>query len=317
MSTQTPDRFEDRLLAAMIEDFDSLTAPPAARPRLARPLRRRLAWTGGVAAAAALAALAVAITGGGSAGTASGPSVGAAGKSAGAPSGTPAHFENADYVVRQVERATGEGSDGLIEYVSSHAPDSETGEPTWTESWTSPGAPTSRIETLDAQGKPLSASILTTGTAANESILIDYADRTWAKLISPNQPGEASAAAPATSAASEGNWQTELRQELARGEFEIAGRETLDGREAIELEATDPYPGGLLRLWVDAETFRPIREIGAAPGVDANGPQVIRNEFRWLPATAANLALIDPEEAVPTGFQEVSPATEEGLEAGD
>lgn len=60
-------------------------------------------------------------------------------------------LEDFDSLTAPPALPTDEGSEGLIEYVSSHAPDSETGAPTWTESWSYPGSPTSRIQTLVAE----------------------------------------------------------------------------------------------------------------------------------------------------------------------
>jgi hypothetical protein len=314
MTTDTrPEGFEERLLSAILEDFDDLTAERPVRARLARPTLPRLAWAGGLAAAAAMAILAVLLTSGGSPSNGVAPATG--GGTAGfAPAAGSPHFVDAAYVVKKVKAATSGAGSTPIEFVSSHAPNSETGAPTWTRSWTYPGSDTSRIETLDAQGNPVTASILTTEEAANESILIDYVDRTWAPLVSPNDPGE-SGPAPARAAAAAEGPQAEFRAELAEGEYRVAGHDVIEGRQAIELESTPAAFGeGTLRFWIDASTYLPIREVATPPGAGPNDPESIRTDYRWLPANARNLSLLDPTTAVPAGFTEIALGTEEHLE---
>ena len=46
----------------------------------------------------------------------------------------------------------------------------------------------------------------------------------------------------------------------------------------------------------------PIREIDTAPGVSPTSGQAIREDYRWLPATQANLRLLTPAGAIPPGF---------------
>jgi hypothetical protein len=320
MNTDTrPEGFEERLLSAILEDFDELTAEPARR-RLPRPALPRLAWAGGLAAAAAMAILAVLITSGGSApsGTshaASGPGGGTAATVT--PAANAPHFVDAAYVVKKVKAATSDSEGaGPIEFVSSHAPDSETGAPTWTRSWSYPGSPTSRIETLDPQGNPLTASLVTETKAQNESVLIDYAAGTWSTLVSPNQPGEGSEPSPVRAAAAAEGPQAEFQATLAEGDFRVAGHEKVDGRQAIELESTPAAFGeGTTRIWVDAQTYLPIREVATPPGAGADDPRSIRSEYRWIPANAESLAVLDPANAVPRGFKQVSLAEEDRLEA--
>jgi hypothetical protein len=320
MNTDTrPEGFEERLLQSILDDFDTLTEPRSSRPRLPRPALPRLAWAGGLVAAAAMAILAVALSGGGSGGGVhGGPAAslapGGAPSQAAPSAGTP-EFVNADYVVKKVKAATSGGAGDPIEFVSSHAPDSETGAPTWTRSWSHPGSATSRIEVLDAAGNPVTASLVTTGKAADESVLIDYVDRTWAPLVSPNDPDE-SGPAPARAAAAAAGPEAEFHAALAEGTVRLAGHDTIDGRAAIELESTPAAFGeGTMRLWVDASTYLPIREVSTPPGASPTDPQSIRNDYRWLPANAESLAVLDPQTAVPNGFHEVSLAEEDHLEA--
>ena len=85
----------------------------------------------------------------------------------------------------------------------------------------------------------------------------------------------------------------------------LAGRATVDGQTAIHL--TEHLAGGQINLWVSPTTYLPIREIDTAPGVPLTSDKAIRDDYRWLPATAANLRLITAAAAIPAGFTQVSP----------
>jgi hypothetical protein len=43
--------------------------------------------------------------------------------------------------------------------------------------------------------------------------------------------------------------------------------------------------------------------------VPLTSDKAIRDDYRWLPATAANLRLITAAAAIPAGFTQVSPDT--------
>ena len=55
-------------------------------------------------------------------------------------------------------------------------------------------------------------------------------------------------------------------------------------------------------------TYLPIRTIETAPGESAASDQAIRDDYRWLPDTAADLSLLTPAGAVPAGFTQVPDA---------
>lgn len=297
------ERFEDRLLDSFMAEYDGLTAEPSRR---LPAVGRGAVWAGGLAGALAVAAV-VAIGAGWSGGSA--PA--ASGSATGAPPGAAANaeaaprFEDAAYVVGQVKKATGQGARAMIEGVSSHAPDSETGEPTWTQSWTVPGLDRTYVRKLDAAGKPISASILTTTGGQIESTLIDYGSRTWATLetAAPNAEEPGPAPAPAGPVAD--------LQELTASGMRVVGRPTVDGAEAIELRSE---LRGTLTLWVDAHSYLPIREASTEAGGNPANP-TITNEYTWAPATAKTLSALDGMFAVPAGFTKVSPEAEIASEA--
>jgi hypothetical protein len=92
---------------------------------------------------------------------------------------------------------------------------------------------------------------------------------------------------------------------IADGAWRVVGRTRLDGQQAIELSETgrgteilEPMP---VRLWVNAQTYLPIRLVS---GAASTGMTV--QDFRYLPATAANLALL--RVPIPAGYPRSTPA---------
>jgi hypothetical protein len=83
-----------------------------------------------------------------------------------------------------------------------------------------------------------------------------------------------------------------IRHALSAGFYKLAGRQVVDGIDAIKLTTGGKYP---LTLWVDPATFLPVR-------FDASG---IQDDYQWLAPTPANLALLD--EPIPPGFRQVPP----------
>lgn len=297
MTTQTPreHRFEDRLLAAILDDFENLTAAPARPGRPARvrqshrPAGNRrvpLMLMAGTATAAISAAgvLALAL------------------QAPGRPS-TPlvsARAQTASYLVDRM-RAAVNGNTAVLNIVE-HAPDSETGKPVSDETWSTPHGDTTRFENLDAAGSPIDGYLVTITAHRTVSIHIDYQARTWSKTTysfgsASSSPGPAPLpVTPKQSAA-------RLRAQVAAGQMTVVGPETVDGRKSIHLkEVTDQ---GELDMWVDPATYLPIREISAPPGVPLTSSQAIRDDYRWLPDTPANLRLVTAAAAIPPGFTEI------------
>jgi hypothetical protein len=90
---------------------------------------------------------------------------------------------------------------------------------------------------------------------------------------------------------------------IAGGAWRVVGRTTLEGQQAIELSETghgtdiiEPLP---VLLWVNARTYLPIRMVvGTANASASTGMSV--EEFRYLPPTAASLALL--RVPIPPGY---------------
>jgi len=105
---------------------------------------------------------------------------------------------------------------------------------------------------------------------------------------------------PGGSDVSAGGWfdPSLLARGLTAGAWRVAGRAQLDGQPAIELK-DNGYRKGIPevlggRLWVNARTYLPIRE------VDQGGGWTTVRDFRYLPPTPANLALL--RVPIPAGY---------------
>jgi hypothetical protein len=296
-------RFEDRLLAAILADFGTLTGNPAAPASLAghRPATRPAALRRAVPALLAGAA-AVAVGVGGVVAF-SGHPQSRAGHSATQPlahPGVQTGVQTAAYVVDHMRAAL--NAKTAVEVILEHVPDSQTGKPEVDKLWFVVGNATSRSEELGPGGSPATGYVLTVTAHKTVSIAINYTDHTWSKTVyafgstsSPRRPG-ARSETPEQSAA-------QLRAEVAAGKVTLVGPATVDGQKAVELKEVSAY--GLLDMWVDPATYLPIATIGTAPGVSQSSDQAIRDDYTWLPATSANLRLLTAEAAIPAGFTRV------------
>jgi hypothetical protein len=283
LNTDAPSeaRFEDRLLTAILTDFDDLAAPPA-RPS---PARRRATpvLIAGVAAAA-LAAADVATLGGHA--TTPAPQALSHPK-----------VWTAAYVVAHMKSAL--NANTAVMEVISRAPNSQTGKPVTDETWTAPGSDTYRNEDLSATGQPTTGNLVTVTAHRTVSITINYRARTWAKTT--YRFGSASSVGgPAPEPATPLQQAAQLRAQVKAGQVTLAGPATVDGQSAIHLR--ERQSGGLINLWVSPATYLPIREIDTAAGVPESSSKAIRDDYRWLPATPANLRMLTAAGAIPAGF---------------
>jgi hypothetical protein len=86
---------------------------------------------------------------------------------------------------------------------------------------------------------------------------------------------------------------------IAGGAWRVAGRTQLEGQQALELSETghgtdiiEPFP---VLLWVNAHTYLPIRIL-----IGSASTSTTVEEFRYLPPTAASLALL--RVPIPAGY---------------
>jgi hypothetical protein len=94
---------------------------------------------------------------------------------------------------------------------------------------------------------------------------------------------------------------TALRTAVSCGTLAVAGRQRIDGIEAIELTSR---PSSLIAetIWVSPDTFLPVRVVvRSAPSMPVFQQTA---DFTWLPPTARNLAKLTVP--IPAGFRKVS-----------
>jgi hypothetical protein len=310
--SQPGTRFEDRLLTAILADFENLTVPetprPAAQPRRAPspfPPRRLVpAAAAAVALVAAGVAGVTALDGHSPAGPASGGSV------------TPAHpsLLTTAYVVARVKAALNANTAVMI--IVSHEPNSQTGRPVIDKTWASHGNATSRSEILNRHGQPVTGVVITVTAHKTMSVQINYRNRTWTKVTYPfgSVPSGPGPAGPAPLPQTPNQQTAQLRAAVAAGKITVVGRTTIDGQRAIELRSGSVRTGEIL-TWVNPASYLPIREIDTAPGQSPASPHSIRDDYTWLKGTAANLRLLTAAAAIPPGFTKVSPAQFDGTAA--
>jgi len=295
------DRFEERLLTAILDDFDQLTGP-ATQPR---PVRRHRAATALIAGAEAAAAAGIAIASITATGTArpgehAGPATGSAAGAAQVPASP--KLQTAAYVVDHMKTAL--NANTAVVDIIDHAPDSQTGRPVIDEIWSSSRSNTYRIVDLTPAGAPTTGYLVTVTPHRTVSIVIDYGHRTWSKTtysFGSATDGRRPGPQPVTPL----QMAARLRAEVKAAQATLVGWATVDGQRAIHL--TERMANGQINLWVNPETYLPIREIDTAPGVPQTSDQAIRDDYRWLPDTQANLSLLTPAGAIPAGFTQASP----------
>ena len=198
--------FEDRLLTALLDEYEQLTtteAPPSpvVTARTRRP-RQRLVSAG--AATIGIAAAAAAIVATPPAPTRSHPQ----GRTRTARARTVAriasrttrsleavaapHTVDVAYVVHGVQQALNANTDVLRELV--HAPDGQTRAPTTEETWSRGGTDTTHTITLNPQGPPMTGALVTITPHRTISIVIDYATQSYTERTYPfgsDHPGPA------------------------------------------------------------------------------------------------------------------------------
>lgn len=292
MNTNT--RFEDRLLAAILHDFDRLAAgQDTVRPMRKGPVSAVIIGTAAVITAAALAAT-------GAVGLGRRGPAGPAGPAAGGPAQVT--LRTAAYVVDHMKAAL-DANTAVVDIID-HAPDSQTGKPVIDETWTSSLSHTYRIVDLTPAGRPVTGYLVTVTAHRTVSITINYRARTWSRTVYPFGSVTSRRRAAAARSGSATQLADQLRAAVRAGKVTLVGRDTVDGQRAIHL--TQRSARGLLSMWVSPATYLPIRVVGTAPGVSADSPKAIRDDYRWLPATPANLRLLTRAAAIPAGFTQVS-----------
>ena len=135
--------------------------------------------------------------------------------------------------------------------------------------------------------------------AAGRSIGVSYVNRTWWQQSLPAESAPGSSppinCGPRIQIPDGVGWAGYIRHQLSCGEYSVAGRQRVDGVNAIKIVSKQ----GGVTLWVKPDTYLPVRLI-----LD-QGPVNSQDDFRWLPPTPANLAQLTV--TVPAGFSQVPP----------
>jgi hypothetical protein len=292
----------------MLESAAAAAAAAAARASGPAASRRRLALRAVAGVAAVLAAGAVALA-----------TIGAPGARHDGTGGPPI---TAAYVVKHVDSALSTAEPGKIAQMTVTTTGSAgllggsaaADEWSYGDQW--------RSVTYSSAGHPVYAEGLTTSSVYT---LVNYPARTWARqpglgrpaapvplvtgspscepvvaalpwLFQPRPPGPGFSASslPSTVASA-------LRAAISCGTLDLAGRQRVDGTEAIELTSR---PGSLISetIWVSPGTYLPVRVVVSL----ASGQPVFQRtaDITWLRPTAENLAKLDV--SIPTGFRQVS-----------
>lgn len=289
---------KEALLASsglLLERTAELPAPARMTRRVTRR-RRRLALRSAAGAAAALAASAVALV-----------AVGVPGERH---NGTQGPVVNAAYVVKRVDSALSAAEPAEIAQmtVTTSGPDGTTTAEEW-----SYGDQSRSIANSPAGHPAYEASF-----GGSVYTLVSYPARVWARHHRPAapvlRPGGCEPGVAVVPMLFQ-PWQTVIRFSLSWlpatvvrdlhaaiscGALTVAGRQRVDGIEAIELKSRpgSPIPE---TIWVDPGTYLPVRVVARS----RLGVGVLRQtaDISWLPPTAQNLARLTV--LIPAGFRQV------------
>lgn len=314
---------EDLLRQGMERFTADLRAPAGLTGRAARRRRRRLARRSVGAVAAALAAGAVAVA--------------AVVVPGAAHISTRGRITPSAYVLRRVDSALNAAEPGAIAQMTVRTLIAAAGGRTHTvtaEEWSDGGR--WRSVTFSPAGRPFYDQ---GSTASLVYTLVSYLKHTWGRqhlragnpMIGPRTgshislprgysvpsgclfpvallfrsglPGmrPSAGALPATVA-------RDLRTAISCGALRVAGRQRLDGVEAIELRSTPKSPV-TETVWASPSSYLPLRVVARmTPGhpISAQAAEVVQQtaDISWLPPTTQNLARL--AVAIPAGFRRVS-----------
>jgi hypothetical protein len=157
-----------------------------------------------------------------------------------------------------------------------------------------------RVSAFTASGQPVFDLGTTLGSSSLASVTVDYLNRTWwpagiSGLPPRPGPGPGASCGPQIQMRVGTGWAEFIRLQLKCGEFTVAGRQQLDGVNAIKIvskQRTETF-------WVSPKSYLPVRLITSLGGVRQ------QSDFRWLAPTPANLAPL--KVTVPAGFKQVPP----------
>jgi hypothetical protein len=284
------------LRSALDEEAGDLRVPPGAAQRARSRARRRRTARGllaGVPAVALATGLILAMQNnpGGPATSATGTTASPAAPAASAAS-QPA-VETAAYVAKHVEAVLANANHYIIrETTNSYAGGTYT-------SWTDPRTGSAYAVQGTGSRKVLSwnSAYFVKRVLHWSTTEADYSTHTWFVSVihaaGPVQgplpkPADGSDVSPA-----------QLRKWLKDGTMRVVGHGHVNGHQATALRAQLAI--GTLKIWVDSQTFEPVREISALGAGQRH--TLVFNES-WVPRTARLVSLANHPQ-VPAGFTQV------------
>lgn len=263
--------------------------------------RRVLALRGGAAAGAAVLAAgglfaAVHGTGGTAAGT-------AAGKSGTADTAGPtARAETVAYVTKQVQTALANVNNYIIRDDQVQTGPGGNSATNWTDPRTG-----NDFEILQdsTTGKSIAwlSTYLVHRVLTWKDIEADYATHTWfVDVFHAAGPIQGSTAGATNTVMTP----ADIKAWLDSGKLKIIGHQDINGHHTTGLRS--PWADGYRELWVDSQTFQPVRLI-TADFANSKGPlknvKLVANET-WLPRTKQMLDMVNHVH-IPAGFTQVAP----------
>ena len=164
-------------------------------------------------------------------------------------------------------------------------------------------------------GQPIVDNSARPEDGRGEIISVHYPDRDWMSVTVPSselpRPSGghnrcednflSAFAAPNTAA----DWKQIIQAGLTCGMFTVAGRQWVDGVDAIKLTGHKPAAG--TTIWVDPSSYLPVRltaQLQLYAGGNEKQNATLTIGFRWLPPTRANLKELTAP--IPKGFREAS-----------
>lgn len=267
----TDNRLLDEVRAALRDEVADVTAPQSLLPAIHRRTRRRR-WLAATATVSVAAAVAVVVT---LPSTPETPPV----------AERPHPPVNVAYAAERTMSALNEVTDNVIHeraMVTTGEKYSEPGEAALYERWLAADGSSFRLlVTID--GKP----VVDLSRDRVSDVFVDYRTRTYRVFpgIEPNPPQYDDVWTP-----------QEIQQSLANGDLEVVGQgEPVGGRPTILLHRGMGKAEVPMDLWVDAETYLPVRW----QWQQANSTPF---DVTYLPPTPENLAKQTAE--IPQGFKE-------------
>jgi hypothetical protein len=173
------------------------------------------------------------------------------------------------------------------------------------------GGAQSRQEGLTPTGQRLweSGQAFNSSATRQTTTFVNYHDRTWWRTVR-HLPAAKSGPTVWTCSNAESDaivtdpsaMADQLRTALSCGELKVVGSGTVGGVPTVKLSGVFDG-GGTVTYWVNATTYLPFRFTSSF-----NARHSVQEDLRWLPPTAANLAMLNV--TVPAGFTQVPPGSD-------